>query len=99
MSVPPKRTPPNIEKLARRSSSRRMIFRKFLSQRTVMPYSATPPKPAITRLPRSSWSSEKVRIGWKGTRLPLGVDAGDRRRQRLDLQPSIATTVWPWFSR
>ena len=29
-------------------------LRKFLSQRTVMPYSATPPNPAITRLSRSS---------------------------------------------
>ena len=49
VSVPPKRTPPNMANLRRRSSSRRITLRKFLSQRTVMPYSATPPNPAITR--------------------------------------------------
>ncbi len=72
--------------VARRSSSRRIIFRKFLSQRTVMPYSATPPKPAMARLPRSSEVSSTSRIGWKGTRLP-SRDTGECRRQRLDLQP------------
>ena len=47
--VPPKRTPPIMAKPSRRSISRRISFRKFLSQRTVMPYSATPPKPAMAR--------------------------------------------------
>ena len=47
--VPPKRTPPMIVMRDRRSSSSRITFRKFLFQRTVMPYSATPPKPAMTR--------------------------------------------------
>src|SRR6185437_8863422 len=74
--VPPKRTPPYIANCARRSISRRMTLRKFLSHRTVMPYSATPPKPAIARSSRFSQSSAFTsRIG----RVPA-------RQQRIDLE-------------
>ena len=54
VKVPPNRTPPNMANSPRRSRRSRMTLRKFLFQRTVIPYSATPPKPAITR--RSSGS-------------------------------------------
>ena len=47
-----------------------MIFRKFLSQRTVMPYSATPPKPAISRLLKGSRNSSTSRMGRNGWRAP-----------------------------
>ena len=74
--------------LARRSSSSRTILRKFLSQRTVMPYSATPPNPAMTRVVEAARTRLATsRIGANGTRSPSGVDAGDLGRQRLDLQP------------
>ena len=64
-----------------------MSFRKFLSQRTVMPYSATPPKPAITRSSSGSRSSATSRIGRNGTRAAMRIDAGDIGGQRLDLEP------------
>ena len=85
--VPPKRTPPYIANWPRRSSSRRTIFRKFLSQRTVMPYSATPPKPAMTR--SSSLSTRACDIADRAERVAaaVGHHAGDLGRQRLDLEP------------
>jgi hypothetical protein len=76
VSVPPKRTPPNIAKALRRSSSRRMSFRKFLSQRTVMPYSATPPKPAIMRASRSFVERRDIADRREGHALARHVDAG-----------------------
>ena len=85
-TVPPKRTPPNMAKPARRSSSSRMTLRKVLSQRTVMPYSATPPKPAMTRSSRGSRNSSQSRIGRKGDARAVGRDAGEGRVQRLDLE-------------
>ena len=86
-SVPPKRTPPYSAKRSRRSSSSRIIFRKFLSQRTVMPYSATPPKPAITRSSSGSISASTSRTGSNGTRSPAIVMPRKRRVERLDLEP------------
>ena len=41
----------------RRSSNKRIKSRLFLSQRTVIPYSATPPNPAVTRSSRSANAS------------------------------------------
>ena len=79
--VPPKRTPPNSANSARRSTSRRAILRKFLSQRTVMPYSATPPKPAMTRSSSGSRSSSTSRIGRNGTRLPSAATPRESRRR------------------
>ena len=76
-----------------------MSFRKFLSQRTVMPYSATPPKPAITRAPRSSRSSALSRIARNGTRAPSGSTPETSAASGSILRPSIATTVWPSFIR
>ena len=77
-----------IANCARRSSSRRMIFRKFLSQRTVMPYSATPPNPAIDAVVEPLAQARDVadRRGTARARR-RAIDAGDFRRQRLDLQP------------
>jgi hypothetical protein len=87
VSVPPKRTPPNIANARRRSSSSRMTFRKFLSQRTVMPYSATPPKPAITRSSSGSRSSARHRApARKRDAAPRASTPESRSRQRLDLQ-------------
>src|SRR5437773_1690628 len=93
LKVPPKRTPPNIANRRRRSSSRRMILRKFLSQRTVMPYSATPPKPAITRRSRSSRNCLISLMGWKGTRLPSGSTPDAEGSSGSIFRPSMATTV------
>ncbi len=87
VSVPPKRTPPNILNSRRRSSSRRMSLRKFLSQRTVMPYSATPPNPAMTRASSGSRSSATSRIGAERHPRAARIDAGNILRQRLDLEP------------
>ena len=75
-SVPPKRTPPYSANRSRRSSSSRIIFRKFLSQRTVMPYSATPPKPAITR--SSSGSISVVDVAHRLERHALARDRDAR---------------------
>src|SRR3954465_10697075 len=97
VSVPPKRTPPNMANCRRRSSSRRIILRKFLSQRTVMPYSATPPKPAITRLssgsrrPAGGRGAPGARLGDVADRPEAGapaewIDARDGGFERLDLQ-------------
>ena len=98
--VPPKRTPPNSAKRLRRSTSRRTILRKFLSQRTVMPYSATPPKPAITRV-----VERLVQLGDVADRLERHARAARVRRPRSPaasgsiLSPSMPTTVWPSFIR
>src|SRR5262245_21880935 len=86
VSVPPNRTPPNIANSRRRSSRRRMSLRKFLSQRTVMPYSATPPNPAITRASSGSCSSAVSRIGRKEVRAPLTSTPETSRVERLDLE-------------
>ena len=63
-----------------------MILRKFLSQRTVMPYSATPPKPAMARSSSGSCSSEMSLIGSKGDSVAERIDARNRGIERLDLQ-------------
>ena len=86
-SVPPKRTPPYSAKRSRRSSSSRIILRKFLSQRTVMPYSATPPKPAIRRSSSGSVSVATSRTGANGTRSPAIVMPDSAGVERLDLEP------------
>ena len=81
--VPPKRTPPRIAKRRRRASVRWTSVRKFLSQRTVMPYSETPPKPASGARGRGgARSPAKSRIGAD----PAAVGARPVRGQRLDLQ-------------
>ena len=98
VSVPPKRTPPNIAKALRRSTSRRISFRKFLSQRTVMPYSATPPKPAITRASSGSISARTSRTGAKATRWPWSTPASSGASGSI-FSPSMPTTVWPSFIR
>ncbi len=86
--VPPKRTPPNIPNCSRRSSSSRIIFKKFLFQRTVMPYSATPPNPAITRsssdLGKSSFTSPNCT---ERHAVAMRRDTGNLRRQGLNFQP------------
>ena len=51
-----------------------------------MPYSATPPKPAIARSPRSSRKVATSRTAANGMRAPSAVDARLLDRQRLDLQ-------------
>ena len=99
MIVPPKRTPPNSANWLRRSTSRRAILRKFLSQRTVMPYSATPPKPAITRSSSGSRSDSTSRMGWNGTRLPVASTPESAGSSGSILSPSMPTTVWPSFMR
>ena len=48
-SVPPKRMPPYMRSVRRRASVRWSSVRKFLSHRTVMPYSDTPPNPSRGR--------------------------------------------------
>ncbi len=58
-----------------------------MSQRTVMPYSATPPKPAIARSSSDSYRLIASRTGAKGARAAVGVDAREVGRQRLDLEP------------
>ena len=86
-SVPPKRTPPIQRERGRAArAASRMTLRKFLSQRTVMPYSATPPKPAITRSSSGSYSVATSRIGANGTRSPSRVTPGQRAVERLDLR-------------
>ena len=76
-----------------------MIFRKFLSQRTVMPYSATPPNPAITRSSSRSYRLATSRIGANGTRSP----SARRRRSPAAAARSSArrspATKWPSFIR
>ena len=85
---------------SRRSSSSRMILRKFLSQRTVMPYSATPPKPAITRSSSGSFSVADVadRLERHARRRRAATpDSGGGSGSIL--RPSMPTTVWPSFIR
>ena len=100
-SVPPKRTPPNMRELARGArAAGGSILRKFLSQRTVMPYSATPPNPAITRSSSGSCSSSTSRIGLE--RHALAVRRPRRRARGGSgsiFSPSMPTTVWPSFIR
>ena len=57
-----------------------------MSQRTVMPYSATPPKPAMARSPRSSRSASTSRTAAKGRRAPSADTPDCIGRQRLDLE-------------
>ena len=76
-----------------------MIFRKFLSQRTVMPYSATPPKPAMTRSDRGSRISSMLLMARNGTRLPAASMPDRAAGSGSIFSPSIATTAWPWFIR
>ncbi len=76
-----------------------MSFRKFLSQRTVMPYSATPPKPAIARSSRDSLSSSMSRIGRNACRLPRASMPETSASSGSILSPSMPTTVWPSFMR
>ena len=64
-----------------------MILRKFLFQRTVMPYSATPPNPAIAALVEPLVEVGDVADRRERHALAAASDAGDLRRQRLDLQP------------
>ena len=51
-----------------------------------MPYSATPPKPAITRSSSGSASVADVADRLEGHALAVGVDAGQRGGERLDLE-------------
>ena len=74
-------------------------MRKFLSQRTVMPYSATPPKPAITRSPSDSYSSPMSRIGANGTRVPSALTPETDAGSGSIFRPSMPTTRWPSFIR
>ncbi len=76
-----------------------MTLRKFLSQRTVMPYSATPPKPAITRSDRFSRISSMLLMARNGTRLPCTSMPEMSAGSGSIFSPSIATTAWPWFIR
>ena len=99
VSVPPKRTPPWSAKRARRSSSSRISFRKFLFQRTVMPYSATPPKPAIARSSSDSYSVATSRTGSNGTRVPSSATPESAGGSGSIFSPSIATTWCPSFIR
>jgi hypothetical protein len=50
-----------MRKLLRRSKSRRIIFKKFLSKRDVIPYSATPQGKEL--FPRGEWNLYKIQ--WK----------------------------------
>ena len=88
LSVPPKRTPPRIAKRRRRASVRCTRVRKFLSQRTVMPYSETPPNPASGRAVEGALDLRPVPDGSDAVAVaarPVGgelldlqsVDAGD----------------------
>ena len=63
-----------------------MTFRKFLFQRTVMPYSATPPKPRHDALvePLVDFRDVVDRAG-RG-RVAMRVHARDIGGQRLDLE-------------
>ncbi len=80
--VPPNRMPPYIRRPLRRASVRCSSVRKFLSQRTVMPYSDTPPNPSSTR--SSSVAVDLAPVADRPRRLRVGAD--DVLRQRLDLQ-------------
>jgi hypothetical protein len=64
-----------------------------------MPYSATPPKPAITRDSSGSRSSATSRIGRNGTRAPRASHAARSGASGSILRPSMPTTVWPSFIR
>jgi hypothetical protein len=64
-----------------------------------MPYSATPPKPAITRSSSGSISVSMSRIGANGTRSPIAVTPDNEGSRGSIFSPSIATTAWPSFSR
>ena len=85
---------------ARRCSSRRISLRKFLSQRTVMPYSATPPKPAMMRSSSDSNRDSDIMDRLEG-------HARARRHPRRTsatgsgsiFSPSMPTTLWPSFIR
>ena len=70
-----------------------------MSQRTVMPYSATPPKPAIRRSSSGSVSAATSRTGANGTRSPATVTPDSAGSSGSILRPSMPTTVWPSFSR
>ena len=76
-----------------------MIFKKFLSQRTVIPYSATPPKPAMTRSSRPSTRLATSRIGRNAWRLPSGITPERSAGSGSIFKPSIAATKWPSFIR
>ncbi len=69
-----------------------------MSQRTVMPYSATPPKPAITRASSGSISARTSRTGAKATRLPWSTPDSSGGSGSI-FSPSMPTTVWPSFIR
>ena len=97
--VPPKRTPPNNANCRRRSSNKRINFRKFLSHRTVMPYSATPPKPAMVRASSDSCSEPISCIGSKLARPPCASTPDNSACSGSIFRPSIPTTVWPSFIR
>ena len=87
-SVPPKRTPPNSANCARRSSSRRIDLQEVLVPAhgdAVLGDAAEARHHALVE--RLVAASSTSRIGSNGTRSPSRVDAGQRRGQRLDLQP------------
>ena len=76
-----------------------MILRKFLSQRTVMPYSATPPNPAMTRSSSDSYKLVHVTDRLERHARAVRLDAGNRGGSGSILSPSMPTTVWPSFIR
>jgi hypothetical protein len=64
-----------------------------------MPYSATPPKPAIARSPRSSRRLGDILHRGKGMARAVGRHAGLLDGQRLDLQAVDADHRVPSFIR
>src|SRR5207253_434946 len=88
VTVPPNRTPPTISKRRRRARVRCTSVRKFLSHRTVMPYSETPPKPTSGRSSSSREISAESRIGRIACPSPPVQSAGSGSI----FKPSMPTT-------
>jgi hypothetical protein len=65
----------------------------------VIPYSATPPNPAIVRSSSGSVSDAKSCTGSNGTRSPALVIPDRFGASGSILSPSMPTTVWPSFSK
>ena len=70
-----------------------------MSQRTVMPYSATPPKPICTRSSKGSKNSFRSWMAWKGTWAPVASTPQISGSMGSTFRPSMPTTVWPSFIR
>ena len=76
-----------------------MIFRKFLSQRTVMPYSATPPKPGHDAVVEPLVEARHIADRRNGCRLAVAATPEISAGSGSILSPSIAATKWPSFIR